>query len=708
MRFTPALGLFLNSVGGAFTRAHAMTFAEAGRLENTENYATYMGFKLGTTESAGPAEGQFMVPWGIVTDDEYIYVVDHNHRLQKFNKTDGSFVIAFGTMGSGDNQFQNPCGMTRLGNTLYIADFFNKRIVKMGTKGTWEGTIRLGNTNPCDLAFDPNGPYIYVADWYGQRAQKFDLNGTHITSFTKGCNSESDNCRSFGVVADKVDGSIYVSYLYSSPPRVVKYSSKDGTLVSSWANGGILTGSSDLQFVRPQGIAIDDHAHLFVVDWGNDIVSVFDTSTGEYVGQFGKSDTNVNGGFLEPLYVTVDGNTTYIADWARHDVQGFTINSVDMAVPSSASSSQPVTSPPPAEDFAKFTGFKLGSTEDAGSAEGQFDFPSGIVTDDDFMYILEFKNHRLQKFNKDDGSFVATFGTKGNGDNQFQSPFGLDRHEDTLFIADVFNHRVVKMQTDGTWEATIGSRGTGEGQFVKPFDVAIDPNGPYLYVAEGGNGRVQKLQLDGAYVASFTQGCNLSSDTCNVEAVSVDKNNGFVFASYPYSSPPRVVKYNMDGTLADTFANNGILVGSSTLLPFSFPLGLEIDDRGHLLVVDWGNKIVFVFDASTGESLSQFGAPGSSQDGGFLQPVCIATDGGEFFVSDWERHDIQVFNPSDSMGTLLPTNKPSIVPSLPINMPSTVATPAPPTPAPSCAFSSQQSISMVFGYSIAVAAAAFF
>jgi hypothetical protein len=99
--------------------------------------------------------------------------------------------------------------------------------------------------------------------------------------------------------------------------------------------------------------------------------------------------------------------------------------------------------------------------------------------------------------------------------------------------------------------------------------------------------------LDGAYIASFTTGCDIASgERCNVEAVTVDKNDGSVYASYTYSSPPRVVKYKTDGALAEEFATNGILAGLSPVLPFSFPLGLDINyQAGHLLVVDWAHKI---------------------------------------------------------------------------------------------------------------------
>jgi hypothetical protein len=122
------------------------------------------GFKLGLTELPGPEEGQFTVPCGVEADDEHIYIVDHMHRLQKLNKGGGTLVEVFGTKGSGENQFQNPCGMTRQDDTLFIADFFNKGIVKIGTKdGAWKGTIGLEEMTPSDVTLDLSDPYFYRA-----------------------------------------------------------------------------------------------------------------------------------------------------------------------------------------------------------------------------------------------------------------------------------------------------------------------------------------------------------------------------------------------------------------------------------------------------------------------------------------------------------------------------------------------------------------
>jgi DNA-binding beta-propeller fold protein YncE len=68
-----------------------------------------------------------------VDQDGNIYVPDiFNHRIQKFDK-DGNFLVAWGTEGVGDGQFDKPFAVTvdDLGK-IYVADTHNHRIQVFG------------------------------------------------------------------------------------------------------------------------------------------------------------------------------------------------------------------------------------------------------------------------------------------------------------------------------------------------------------------------------------------------------------------------------------------------------------------------------------------------------------------------------------------------------------------------------------------------
>jgi PKD repeat protein len=81
--------------------------------------------------SSGSGDNQFNNPRGITTDGTYLYVADSsNHRIVKRLCTDLSYVSKIGSSGSGDDQFNNPRGITTDGTYLYVADSYNHRIVK--------------------------------------------------------------------------------------------------------------------------------------------------------------------------------------------------------------------------------------------------------------------------------------------------------------------------------------------------------------------------------------------------------------------------------------------------------------------------------------------------------------------------------------------------------------------------------------------------
>jgi DNA-binding beta-propeller fold protein YncE len=121
-----------------------------------------------------------------------IYVCDTvYHRIQKFTiGSNGTGVIVAGNSvaGTGLNQLNSPGGIwvTADGQTLYVADYNNNRVMKW-TIGATQGSVVAGsasgvagNTNqlldgPGDAALDPTETYLYVSDYYNHRVQRFRL-----------------------------------------------------------------------------------------------------------------------------------------------------------------------------------------------------------------------------------------------------------------------------------------------------------------------------------------------------------------------------------------------------------------------------------------------------------------------------------------------------------------------------------------------------
>ncbi len=190
-------------------------------------------FGLGERAGQGKAPGQFDAPRGVaVGRDGSVYVVDtRNARVQQF-APDGAFVRQFGSVGRGDGQF-------------------------------W----RERNANgPTGIAIDAEG-FVYVADTWNHRIQKFTPDGRFVTKWGGYTN------------------------LVAGPP------------------GGDRTG-----FYGPRGIAIGPGGEVYVTDTGNARVLVFGRD-GAFLREFGQKGKGSNG-LDEPVGIAVsaDGSRVFVAD----------------------------------------------------------------------------------------------------------------------------------------------------------------------------------------------------------------------------------------------------------------------------------------------------------------------------------------------------------------------------------------------------------
>src|SRR5690606_11940741 len=119
--------------------------------------------------------------------DGNLYVFDLlNNRVQKF-APDHSFLLEWGTAGSGNGQFDEVTGsvdartgrvyVTDLGNRVQVFDLDGNFLDKWGSTGSGPSKFR----KPTDVAVDSRGN-IFIAEEEGRRVQKFDLYGAFVDS----------------------------------------------------------------------------------------------------------------------------------------------------------------------------------------------------------------------------------------------------------------------------------------------------------------------------------------------------------------------------------------------------------------------------------------------------------------------------------------------------------------------------------------------
>ena len=123
----------------------------------------------------GNGSNQFNEPVGLyVDDDQTIYIADfYNHRIMKWKcgATSGEVVAGGNGEGNGTDQLNNPRDVIvdKERDSLIISDGGNKRVVRWPRRngGGTSGEIIISNIVCEGLTMDENG-FLYVVD-YGKR-----------------------------------------------------------------------------------------------------------------------------------------------------------------------------------------------------------------------------------------------------------------------------------------------------------------------------------------------------------------------------------------------------------------------------------------------------------------------------------------------------------------------------------------------------------
>ncbi|MCA9981025.1 MAG: NHL repeat-containing protein, partial [Anaerolineales bacterium] len=233
---------------------------------------------------------------------------------------------------------------------------------------------------------------------------------------------------------------------------------------------------------------------------------------------------------------------------------------------------------------------------------GQFNEPWGIAADEEFIYVADTWNHRVQKFTLE-GEFVTSFGVSGVADSAQANPgffFGpralalLSNNQ--IAVTDTGNHRIQIFDRDGNFVLAAGGIGTVLGQFYEPVGLAAslsDEDGA-LFVADTWNQRVQELNADINFlpVNEWPVSAWLSQSIDNKPYLALD-TAGRLYLTDPEGY--RVLVFGRDGTYIGRFGQFG-----QDATSFDRPTGITVDAEGNVYVVDTGNGRVVKYVAPFG------------------------------------------------------------------------------------------------------------
>ncbi|RPI05091.1 MAG: hypothetical protein EHM64_07775 [Ignavibacteriae bacterium] len=119
-----------------------------------------------------------------------------------------------------------------------------------------------------------------------------------------------------------------------------------------------------------------------------------------------------------------------------------------------------------------------------GWSSSSFDKPTGIATDGINVYVADYGNHRIQRFDRS-LNYISSLSTRDTSDvmSRFGYPLDVALSEfGDLFIIDAENIRIVKFNTQGTFEQAFGDINAGKGKLQDPVKLAATNS--RIYVGE--------------------------------------------------------------------------------------------------------------------------------------------------------------------------------------------------------------------------------
>ncbi len=276
------------------------------------------------------------------------------------------------------------------------------------------------------------------------------------------------------------DGTIYIAD--TGNDRICVFD-RDGGFLREFGGHGIakpLPGALETwepgTFNFPIGLDLDAAGNLYVADFRNDQVQVYDPK-GVFLRRFpdptervGKGGSGQEGTGIAVTDVAVRGEKVYATD--EYQVFVFSVEGELL------------------EQFGK-----------PGVAPGDLDRPNGIdVAENGTIYVADSNNNRVQALSPTGEPVWVTGARVSDLDKESKNPFVLPRgvtllEDGSLIVADAFSFALIELGPDGVVGSEWGERGVAPGQFN--FPNSVDDLGDKLIVADKENDRVQVLKLVG-------------------------------------------------------------------------------------------------------------------------------------------------------------------------------------------------------------------
>lgn len=252
---------------------------------------------------------------------------------------------------------------------------------------------------------------------------------------------------------------------------------------------------------EPRGAAVDSRGRLWVADFGNSRLRVFDPEGGSLGGWGGRGSGEF--GFRELSGVAIRGDALYVADTWNGRVQAYTLGGILRASAGELYGPRGIAVARDGRVWVTDTGNHRVVSYDGllqnprvigkkGEAPGEFSSPIGIAAaPDGSIYVADTGNRRVQILGPD-GQVRGAFPFPGWGEN-VEPHLALDA-AGLLYASDPAAAAVLVFDGTGKLFRRLAADEAGR-KLAKPTGVALDPKDRILYVVNSGNNSIARIPL---------------------------------------------------------------------------------------------------------------------------------------------------------------------------------------------------------------------
>ena len=676
------------------------------------------------------------------SDNNRIRKVDTNGIITTVAGNAGAGYLGDGVQATNTSLYYPSCVAVDAFGNLFIADTHNNRIREVASNGIITTVAGNGNAMfagddgpaanaslyyPSGVAVDASGN-LFIADYYNSRVRKVGTNGI-ITTVAGDGNFEyagdggaasSASLYNPSDVAVDAFGNLFIADTYN---RRIRKVGADGVITTVAGNGtetysGDGGFSTNASLANPQGVALDASGDVFIADSGNyRIRKVFSPATltltnllaGNYkvvvTSPYGSAtSSNATLTLLYPPYfivppsnqfVVIGGNATFSVTaggtaplscaWSRGGAPiagatnfSYTKNNVQLADSGGQFSCVLFNTYGTATSAVVVLNVGLPLTIAAQPtnqsilAGKSVTFGLTLAGSGPFTYQWLFDETELPD------NIITTLAGNGtaaySGDGgpaasaSLDDPRGLAAGASgNLFIADYANDRIRSVYSNATI-TTVAGNGTGAfagdrgeaifGELHLPSGVGVDVLGD-LFIADTDNQRIRKVDTNGIITtvagngtASYS-GDNAAATNASLDypsGVAVDAAGNLFIADTENSAVRKVDTSGIITTVAgdgrEGYFGDG---GKATSAELEFPSGVAVDSFGNLFIADYYDQRIRKVDTNgIITTAAGNGTAGYSGDGGpatnanLYYPQSVAVDAsGNLFIADSNNRRIR-------------------------------------------------------------------